>query len=81
MNDVAIADPDQLTAGGVIQGVSDLLHPVLNRCEKTLINRTFVSIFLKYKGNFGEVFYTSSMVRAFAHGAMGRPIDPSWWTH
>ena len=21
------------------------------------------------------------MVRAFAHGAMGRQIDPSWWTH
>ena len=23
----------------------------------------------------------SSVVRAFAHGAMGRRIDPSWWTH
>ena len=23
----------------------------------------------------------SSTVRAFAHGAMGRRIDPSWWTH
>ena len=22
----------------------------------------------------------SSVVRAFAHGAMGRRIDPSWWT-
>ena len=22
----------------------------------------------------------SSVVRAFAHGAMGRQIDPSWWT-
>ena len=21
------------------------------------------------------------MVRAFAHGTMGRRIDPSWWTH
>ena len=21
------------------------------------------------------------MVRAFAHGAIGRRIDPSWWTH
>ena len=21
------------------------------------------------------------MVRAFAHGAMGRWIDPPWWTH
>ena len=23
----------------------------------------------------------SSVVRAFAHGATGRRIDPSWWTH
>ena len=23
----------------------------------------------------------SSMVRVFTHGAMGRHIDPSWWTH
>ena len=23
----------------------------------------------------------SSVVRAFAHGAMGPRIDPSWWTH
>ena len=23
----------------------------------------------------------SSVVRAFAHGAMGRQIDPSWWNH
>ena len=23
----------------------------------------------------------SSVVRAFTHGAMGRRIDPSWWTH
>ena len=22
-----------------------------------------------------------NMVRAFAHGTMGRQIDPSWWTH
>ena len=21
------------------------------------------------------------MIRAFAHGAMGRRIDPLWWTH
>ena len=21
------------------------------------------------------------MIRAFTHGAMGRGIDPSWWTH
>ena len=23
----------------------------------------------------------SSVVRAFVHGAMGRQIDLSWWTH
>ena len=23
----------------------------------------------------------SSMVRSFAHGAVGRRINPSWWTH
>ena len=23
----------------------------------------------------------SSVVRVFAHGAIGRRIDPSWWTH
>ena len=23
----------------------------------------------------------SSVVRAFAHGAIGRRIDPSWWTY
>ena len=23
----------------------------------------------------------SSVVRAFIHGAIGRWIDPSWWTH
>ena len=23
----------------------------------------------------------SSIVRSFVHGAMGRQIDPLWWTH
>ena len=30
--------------------------------------------------SFSDV-WCSSVVRAFARGAMGRPIDPSWWTH
>ena len=30
---------------------------------------------------FHEGVRCSSVVRAFAHGAMGRRIDPSWWTH
>ena len=25
--------------------------------------------------------FCSSVVRAFAHGAMGHRIDPLWWTH
>ena len=29
----------------------------------------------------GEGARCSSVVRAFAHGAMGRQIDPSWWNH
>ena len=28
--------------------------------------------------NIGVLFRCSSVVRAFAHGAMGRQIDPSW---
>ena len=28
----------------------------------------------------GDVARCSSVVRAFAHGAMGRLIDHSWWT-
>ena len=28
-----------------------------------------------------KLFIYEIMVRAFAHGAMGRWIDPSWWTH
>ena len=36
--------------------------------------------------DFNRLFYCwaarcSSVVRAFAHGAMGGLIDPSWWTH
>ena len=30
---------------------------------------------------FREGARCSSVVRAFAHGAMGRRIDHSWWTH
>ena len=31
--------------------------------------------------NFMADILTCSVVRAFAHGAMGHQIDPSWWTH
>ena len=30
---------------------------------------------------FSDGARCSSVIRAFAHGAMGRRIDPSWWTH
>ena len=31
--------------------------------------------------SLGEGATYSSVVRAFAHGAMDCRIDPSWWTH
>ena len=47
---------------------------------------SFVCVRIIWTTPYG-VFYSdclarcSSVVRAFAHGAMGRRIDPSWWTH
>ena len=35
--------------------------------------------FMVIISNWGAI--CSSVVRAFAHGAMGHRIDPSWWTH
>ena len=57
------------------------------------LNKTFPSsFFLLFFYCINFVIYTrtlirfrgarcSSVVRAFVHGAMGRRIDPSWWTH
>ena len=39
------------------------------------LNKTFLSVSLLLGAR------CSSAVRAFAHGAMGRLVDPSWWTH
>ena len=39
------------------------------------------SIFIWWGGPYGEGARRSSVVRAFAHGAMVHRIDPSWWTH
>ena len=36
---------------------------------------------LEYRYLYVQVARCSSVVRAFAHGAMGCRIDPSWWTH
>ena len=39
----------------------------------------------KFSGRSAVIYYKgarcSSVVRTFAHGAMDRRIDPSWWTH
>ena len=46
-----------------------------------------VNMFIMYKPCIALVIIyrcgarCSSVVRAFAHGAMGRRIDPPWWTH
>ena len=37
------------------------------------LNKTFLSLFIGAR--------CSSLVRAFAHGAMGHQMDPLWWTH
>ena len=55
----------------------------MNECLTT----PFVVIHVfKYKDQFKDVSYLagvrcSFVVRTFARGAMGRRIDPLWWTH
>ena len=39
------------------------------------LNKTFLFLSLSFLGAGARC---SSLVRAFAHGAMGRRIDPSW---
>ena len=58
-----------------------------------IFGRHLVTKFLKHKVMFigqsvTKILFVlfvgarcSSVVRAFAHGAMGHRIDPSWWTH
>ena len=41
-------------------------------CGKTLLAHAIAGVGI-------DLIYC--VVRAFAHGAMGRQIDPSWWTH
>ena len=41
--------------------------------------RLFVWLFVS--PCISECIPRKSVVRAFAHGTMGRRIDPSWWTH
>ena len=51
-------------------------------CEaKKLRSHHCISISEKYYAVLAKGARCSSVVRAFAHGAIGRRIDPSWWTH
>ena len=50
--------------------------------------RVWLCLSIQSRVTGGNIFLLSStthhphsVVRAFAHGAMGRRIDPSWWTH
>ena len=54
-----------------------LIWFVLQYCEPGSFHWMFVSLMLHPKWGAR----CSSVVRVFAHGAMGRRIDPSWWTH
>ena len=65
--------------------------PPLFRLWKEHIRHTYVCVCVLHL-LFGTLLYRpircsnqgarcSSVVRVFAHGAMGRRIDPSWWTH
>ena len=41
-------------------------------------DRSFIVDPLSYFSSQSKMY---SVVRVFAHGAMGLRIDPSWWTH
>ena len=51
----------------IAQKTYDFVMTYVGNCT---INMTLVLLFL-----------VSSVVRAFAHGATGRQINPLWWTH
>ena len=42
------------------------------------VNTTHTGTCISHRFGFSFYFILSSVVRAFAHGAMGRRIDPSW---
>ncbi|KAK6176808.1 hypothetical protein SNE40_015039 [Patella caerulea] len=41
VNDIRIENANQLTLGGVVHGLSGILHPVINRCDETYTNQSF----------------------------------------
>ena len=65
--------------GGLIQREGARCSSVVYSWCDEFLDRSFVVDPLSYFSF--QVVSCSSVVRAFAHGAMGRWIDPSRWTH
>ena len=62
------------------------LSLIFNKCSTFSKNRlsfTMMSNNTGFGGNFKPLQGAgrSSVVRTFAHCAVGRQIDPTWWTH
>ena len=53
----------------------------LNLCTSQHIDRSVCACVNHLVFNGCKGARCSSVVRVFAHGAMGRQINPSWWTH
>ena len=60
---------------------------LLSTTKRAAISWDTSQRFVQYRSEIAQLFGSrqgarcSSVVRAFAHGAMGRRIDPTWWTH
>ena len=75
--------------GGGGSSISQLLfvfQTVSNFDEKPLYNYGDICLFVVAVKRITRVFHRqgarcSSVVRAFAQGAISRRIDPLWWTH
>ena len=61
-------------AAGMVEEVAHLLA-----CHFLVL--LVVVVFRFLFASCGTGARCSSVVRVFPHGAMGRRIDPSWWTH
>ena len=74
-------------------GLPGEIYQTIQRYERTLYHQAMLTPLLRYCLTTVIPFISithvhellgvrcSSVVRAFAHGAMGHWIDPSWWTH
>ena len=58
-----------------LKGRAELTAAVVQAIAVRLVDTGFTSWY------WPQGARCSSVVRAFAHGAMGHRIDPSWWTH